>query len=261
MNILSNVAIIVIPRWVKGTIIAILTMLALAYFGLSVLGIYDPSRPGWIEAGTYILGILLPFILTGLIIGFSQSGVEALLRRNADFLGRSLPNLAVLLGDPDGPMADATGAHTAPAPRPQVQVQYARNSSIANYAITIDPDFARNLDGFGKTRRLLFRIELNAMKANVNVMLPRSAIKTPVRELLPHSIQGAMQEGYWFADLPLLRKFAGMEYEALVAVMKLDEDFMTNAVKRLQFGQDLMLMLRSFLHERPELFAVVEQDG
>ena len=68
MNLISHVAIVVVPRWVRVLVVVILATLSIIYLGLSVLGIYDSTRPGWIEAGTYILGILLPFVLIGLIL-------------------------------------------------------------------------------------------------------------------------------------------------------------------------------------------------
>lgn len=261
MNLISHVAIVVVPRWVRVLVVVILATLSIIYLGLSVLGIYDSTRPGWIEAGTYILGILQPFVLIGLILGFGESGVDGLVRRNAEFLSDTLPKLAVMIGDPDTGMTAAPTRTLKLSSAPAIQVQAARNSSIANYCMTIDADYARNLDGYGHTRQLVFRVELNAMKANVNVMLPVAAKARSLRDLLPHSIAGAEKEGYWFAETPVLRKFPQGEFISLVGVIRLGAEFMTSPVQRLQFGQDLMLMLRSFLHERPDLFAIVPADA
>lgn len=47
-------------------------------------------------------------------------------------------------------------------------------------------------------------------------------------------------------------------FHSLVAARRLDPDFPTNPVKRLDFGHDLMIMLRALLEERPDVF--VEAD-
>jgi hypothetical protein len=254
MELISNVAIVMVPRWVRASVIGILAALALLYMGLGFAGIYDNTRPGWLEASTYILGILLPLVLIGLLVGFSHSGVDALIRRNARFLRQSIPAMAALLGDPPGDFVPMSNVQPKDAAPPRILVQSAANLSIANYCVTITPEFAERMDGLGEKRQIAFRIELNATKANVNVLLPLACAKQKPETIFPHSIRGAANEGYWFAQELIGRKWRGIDYVAIVAARKLDADFLTNPVKQIDFGQDLMFMLRSMLWERPELF-------
>ena len=243
----------------KGVILALLGLLAGLYLALSLFGIYDTTRPGWIEAGAYLFGAILPFLLIGLIAGFSESGVDALVRRNARFLRETIPGLTNLLGDPPGSFEPAgQRGGDAIADRPKVELQSAKNLGIANYAVTIDPAFAARMDQFDQVRMLRFRIELNATKANVVIHLPAANAGRPAAALFPLTIAGAEREGYWFSPEYWVQTRRGRAFHSLVAVRRLDPDFLTNPVKRLDFGHDLMIMLRALLEERPDVF--VEAD-
>jgi hypothetical protein len=257
VDLINNASILVIPRWVRATVLSILGLLALLYLITSAIGIIDNTRSGWIEAGTYILGILLPFLLIGMIVSYSHSGVDALVARSAYFLSDSIPSLTVMFCEPADNFRNAFTRGDAKArSMPKVRVQSAPNMSIANYVVTA-ASLSEAKPGEPVTqRKVVFRIELNATKANVNILFARKLLvtKPAPEELFPHSIDGARHEGYWFASGYTPRHLDGTDYEAIVAVKRLDTDFLSNPIRRLDFGQDLILMLRAMLSERPELF-------
>jgi hypothetical protein len=264
MNLVSNISILVVPRWVRNLVLAIMALLSLCYLALAIIGVLDQDRPGWIEAGTYILGILIPFLLIGLLAAYSQSGVEALVARTARFLDETIPALCNLFNEPVGPYRLAGKQAAAPrARRPKVYVQSAQDLAIANYIVLARPQAPFADPDALALRRIPFRIELNADKANVNILLDPAALKThgmakSIAELFPHSTKGAAHEGYWFADGFIERELSGQSYCAAVAVKRLPPEFLTSPVARLAFGQDLILMLRAMLAEQPSLFAKAE---
>ncbi|MXO56702.1 hypothetical protein [Pontixanthobacter gangjinensis] len=260
MNLVSNISILVVPRWVRNTVLIILATLSAAYFALAIIGIVDHQRPGWIEAGTYILGILIPFLLIGLIVSYSQSGVEALIARSARFLDETIPSLCTLFNEPDGEFRNI-GSRNKPSAmkRPDILVQSAQDLAIANYIVTVRPQAPFDANADASERLVPFRIELNAHKANVNVLLSCEAVGSgraaeSAKDLFPHSIGGAEHEGYWFAKGFIEREMNDKHYCAIVAVKQLPDDFLSNPIARLAFGQDLILMLRAMLAERPDLF-------
>ncbi len=177
------------------------------------------------------------------------------MRRNARFLRETIPALTNLLGDPPGEFVEGSErGDNHIAPRPPLRLQSARNLGIANYVLTLDRAFAANMDCFPHDRVLRFRIELNATKANVVIHLAAANAAVPARELFPLTIAGAETEGYWFAPDYWVQSRNGRACRSIVAVRRLDADFLTNPVKRLDFGHDLMIMLRAMLEERPQAF-------
>ena len=261
MELINNATILVVPRWVRATVIAILGILATFYLGTTLMGAYDPDHEGWIQSGAEILGILIPLLMLGLIAGFSHSGVEALVARGASYLSDTIPRLTVLFHDPSDNLADSTQpTHGKHMPQPAVLVQSARNLAIANYLVEASSLSEDTSSILTFRREIPFRIELNATKANVNVLIPMDIIEAETQapspqSLFPHSVAGAEHEGYWFAKELVPRKFLGKDYVAIVAVKRLPADFLINPLHRLDFGQDLIFMLRSMLNERPSLFA------
>lgn len=260
MNFVSNLAIMVVPRWVRIAVLVILALLGSIYLATAAIGIIDSDRPGWIEAGTYILGILLPFLIGGLLLSYSHSGVDALVSRSALFLTETVPAMTVLFEEPGQDFeASKTSGRFPKIAAPEIQIQAAANSSIANYVVLVRPSRGLPNELNQCLRRLPFRVELNATKANVNILILRSLVKdlskaADVTELFGHSIAGARHEGYWIADSMTDCLLDGKPYLAIVAVKRLAPEFLTNPVHQLDFAQDLMLMLRAMLHERPELF-------
>lgn len=264
MEFFSNLAVLVVPRWVKAAVVFILAALAFLYVGLSIIGVLDQSRPGWIVAGTYILGVLVPILLLVMVIGYAQTGVDALTAKTSEYLTRTIPGRAILLKDPDSGFKSAA-SYPKRLPKtkaPVVRVQASANMSVANYIIEAAPINLSKLST-EPARILLIRVELNATKINVNIMFHPDLLKKlhlenngeyDVKRLFPHTINGSQQEGYWFNEELVTRVFFGTEYKALVTARRLSEDFLVSPIKKLDLAQDLMFMLRSVLNERPELF-------
>ncbi len=65
-------------------------------------------------------------------------------------------------------------------------------------------------------------------------------------------------ERYIFNERLLERSLHEWDYWVLVALRPLSSDFLWNPSERLFFAQDLMFMLRAFVAEQPQLFAVVD---
>lgn len=264
MNLISNLSIMVIPRWVKAIVSLIVVALTVAYIAIAILGATDDTKPGWIEASAYLLGILLPFMFLALILGFRESGVDALVARSARYLSQTIPSLAVALQEPAQQFHVYGGGYKPrDARRPRVRVQSAANMTVANYVVEAYPqsDFVNGEPACA--RKLAFRIELNATKANINILVEKSLLPGDYKtldpaDLFPNSVSGAKHEGYWLNEHLLEREIAGTSYIAIVVVKRLSEEFLTNPVLQLDFGQDLMLMLRAILDENTKLFAKVD---
>ena len=262
MGPVSNLSIIVIPQWVRVTIILILSLLSLLYLTFAVIGIVDDTRPGWIEAGTYLLGTLIPLILVGLILSFSQSGVEALAERTSAFLSSGIPSLTRLFYEPQGEFRRARDLdiRKMPAPnRPRVFIQSNRAHSIANYRVELEAAKIGLVDDVVGDLVCAFRLEINAVKANINVLFPvdgaqAEAVVKDFAACFPHTVEGAKFEGYHFSSTPIKRKVDGKDYHGMVCSKRLEDDFLTNPISRLAFGQDLIIMLRALIVEAPDHF-------
>lgn len=269
MEVFSNLASLVVPKWVKVTVVLILTILIILYLTSAVMGILDKNRSGWLEAGAYILGTFTPLLIVVLFVSFSESGTKGLTLKTSHYLTRVIPDRTVLLLEPQDKFQTAAAIRKRlhDTPVPEVKIQASANMTTANYIIDVPPSNLVNASPSGSKKDdhkvVLLRLELNATKLNMNLMfspdllketISGSSEKYDIKNIFPHSIEGAEKEGYWFNNVMITRRINGKEYMALVAVKKLANDFLTSPIKKLDLAQDLMLMIRSALNERPELF-------
>lgn len=270
MDYFSNLAVLTVPKWVKLTISMVLAVLTLLYLVAGLFGVLDPNRPGWIIAGAYILGILIPIFILVLVISFSETGVQALTAKTATYLSRTIPASTVLLLEPYGKFRSPESAkRKLPKTKtPVVKVQAASNMAVANYIIEVPPSNLIDQGTNSGVKVVLLRLELNATKLNMNLIFAKSMIESfhgmtetksqiddlDIKTVFPHTIEGSENEGYWFNSKMIPRHMNGQDYLAVVAVKRLADDFLINPILKLDLAQDLMLMIRAALNERPELF-------
>jgi hypothetical protein len=255
MNILGSVNAVVVPRWVRAAVVVLLGALIIAYGVSVVLGILDEQRSGWLEASAYLLGVLVPILIIVLVAGFSEGGVSALSFRTQEFLLRILPGSLPGLEEPDTQFVtlNSRSLKRRKAKKIVAKVQHAPGTCIANYRVIFTPD------GSSVRKEILFRVELNARKVNFNLIFDTEAVGHELNvspmETFTHSIEGAGHEGYWFNNELISRTIEGQHVRCIVGSKKLEDTFLLNPVAKLDLAQDLVLMLRSFVNEAPDLFA------
>ncbi|MFN3834786.1 MAG: hypothetical protein ACK4NO_02675 [Glycocaulis sp.] len=263
MDYFSSFSTIVIPRWAQFCVVAVLLALALIYGGLAYQGIVDDSRSGWLMASAQLLAILIPLLLVIVVVASAQGGVSGLITRTRQLLDVTIPERATILVDPEFQLAAGAKKVNRPAVAdPEVQVFSTRKAPSAIYAIRCHPhaetDNAVKADG----RALVFAVEINATKANVVLLLPSARMEeagaardvAAFEGLVPHTLEAARAEGYWVNPRPVRRTLFGQAFTGVVLARRLDADFLVNPVKKLDFAQDLMFMVRGFINEQPGLF-------
>lgn len=262
MDYFSSFSTIVIPRWAQFCVVAVLLALALIYGGLAYQGIIDDSRTGWLMASAQLLAILIPLLLVIVVVASAQGGVSGLITRTRQLLDVTIPERATILVDPEFQIAGARKVNRSDVAGPEMQVFSTRKAPSAIYAIRCHPH--TETDSLGKTdgRALVFAVEINATKANVVLLLPSARVEEAdalhdaagFEELVPHTLEAARAEGYWVNPRPVQRRLFGQPFTGLVLARRLDADFLVNPVKKLDFAQDLMFMVRGFINEQPGLF-------
>jgi hypothetical protein len=278
MDILSYLSNMIVPRWVKIAITFLLIGFVGLFITLGYLGIVGASESsGWIEAAAYVLGIVLPILMIALVVLYSQTGVAALRSRINHYLATVIPDSAQILASSDRNFVRVTNIMNRAKRRQQsagpviVMAQPERGLCTMNYALYVPAEIT--IDGVTTNgfRRAMVRVELNVWKVNVNVCIeetiadslnaqlgPRNA--SPLsdsgrwEELFPHSLAGAKAEGYAVNQLTIKRHLADRAYVALVLSRELKPNFMFDISQKLYFAQDLMFMVRSLMHERPDAF-------
>lgn len=264
MDFLSSISNLVVPRWVKATIGVILLALLGANIVISYIGLTSPeNRSDWIEAGAYLLGVLLPILLLALIALYAETGTNALRHRSYKFLTVLIPEVATILDRPErsfsrkAPKWDRLGNG---ARQTAIEILPTSSGNMAYYRII-------SLTGAGQTdqendyRSIVLKIQLNVHKAAVILYLPSG---NPVQTtgdfiaLFPHTLEGARLEGYDHnASSLFTESIDGHEYKGLVLMRLLPDNFISSPAHRLYFAQDLMVMIWSALNENPSQFEAV----
>jgi len=268
MDILEIASNIVIPRWVKAVVVAMLALLVAAYGVMVFLGVTgDAANDGWIEAAAYVLGILLPIFLIGLVIMYAETGIEALRHRSYKYLTEVVPERTVMFE----PITEKS-SRTPPPWRRRVSDKRSMSAvymapSNAGEAVRYEV-IAPIVDDRSaiQYKMIRFLIQLNVQKSNVVIFLPEKALSratAPDRgldELFPHSMRGAAAEGYMINPASTRARFNNDFFQSFVLIKRLPEKFMLNSNERLYFAQDVMMMLRAMLNETPELFEDAASD-
>lgn len=269
MTLLDQLRILRIPGFVKF----MLAILALALVVLNVYIIYrglqDQRYDFWIAAGASLLAAVTPALAVVSVLVVTESGMGALKRRMQQMLATEIPNELRFTFEAPSPRFDDECKPGQLKHRPnlaRVECGMYREELWANYKLT-----ARTASG--AEQLTLMRVELVMRRVNINLLFDRAlAAKrfgvsptaslqefgAAFRRAFKHTIDGAEGAGYKFNDTPLQRQTDGAETLAFVGTRAIEAEFVWDPAARLEFIHDLVLMMRSFVNERADIFAPAE---
>jgi hypothetical protein len=270
MTLLDQLRILRIPAAVK----ALLALVALCLVALNIYVIYrglqDQSYDFWVAAGASLLAAAAPALAVVSVLLVTESGMAALKRRMQQMLAKEIPGELRFTFEAPSPRLDAQCKPDKLAYRPnraRVECGMYRDELWANYLLS-----ARTAGGQAQVARM--RIELVMRRVNVNLVFDRALaakrlghapeasladLGAAFLESFKHTVSGATGAGYHFNSLPMLRQIDGREELAFVATRAIEAEFVWDPAARLEFIQDLVLMMRSFVNERPDIFAPEEK--
>lgn len=285
---------IVVPRWVKWTVvIVLLTLLAvnisIGFFGLTG----NAQRESWIEAAIYLFGVLLPIWLIAFVVMYADGGPNALKAKTYDYMTRVIPETLKSVVEEPSEFYDAEKKKgKSVSSKVRVMSNQYKDSCIGSYILTFlekptsplageevrrdETDEEKDLKRVKKEIR--FSLELNVRKANLVIYIPCNEIReklakpsktsdsgdekgllddfdfSDISNLFPHTITGSKSEGYLVNESLAITEFDGKYYYGLVFFKHLEKGFLTLPQEKLYFAQDLMFMLKAFYNEQPDLF-------
>jgi hypothetical protein len=265
MTLLDQLRILRIPAFVKF----VLAILALALIMLNVYVIYrglqDQRYDFWIAAGASLLAAVTPALAVLSVLVVTESGMGALKRRMQQILAKDLPNELRFTFEAPSPRLDADCKPHKLRFRPNVasvECGMYREELWANYKLS-----ART--SLGIEQIALMRVELVMRRVNINLLFEKAAaakrfsvspaasleaFASAFRETFKHTIDGAERAGYTFNHLALQRQTGNSNVIAFVATRAIEAEFVWDPAARLEFIQDLVLMMRSFVSESPDVF-------
>ena len=292
MDILQTISSIVIPRWVKLTIAGTLFCLLMANLLVGYFGIMgENGRENWIQAAVYLLGVLLPILLIGLVALYSDSGSSALRIRSFEYMSQTVPeSLRSIVEVPGKYHPYEKKKRKKLVSSVKIRVNQYKDSCIGRYLIEFTDRAADALeiaasytpasdnDGKPQPRAAAFTLELNVRKANVVLFIPAldaahlagvelkeeeiqisNALShfgfEHLKQIFPHTIEGAISEGYGFNNQVSFQRLGDVCFIGIVMIRQLDPKFLFQPQEKLYFAQDLMFMLKAFYNEQPALFA------
>jgi len=266
MTLLDQLRILRIPGFVKF----VLALLALALVVLNIYiifrGLQDQRYDFWIAAGASLLAAVTPALAVVSVLVVTESGMGALKRRMQQMLATEIPNELRFTFEAPSPRFDTECKPGQLQHRPnlaRVECGMYREELWANYRLT-----ART--AAGADQLTLMRVELVMRRVNINLLLDRATAAqrfgvspnatlaefgAAFRQAFKHTISGAERAGYTFNDLPLQRQTDGHEVLAFVSTRPIEAEFVWDPSARLEFIHDLVLMMRSFVNERADVFA------
>jgi len=264
MTLLDQLRILRIPGFLK-TLLGVLALALVALNAYVIMrGLADQRYDFWVAAGASLLAAAVPGLAVFAVLAVTESGVDALKRRMQTMLVVELPaELRFAFETPPPPLSSARKVEAMRRrPNPaQVTVGLYRDELWADYRIA-----ARAPDG-GQFARM--RVELILRRVNVNLVFDRAfaarrfnvepgapleAFGAAFQSAFKHTVHGAEGAGYVFNMHPIVRRHDAMEDLVFVASRTIDPEFIWDPAARLEFMQDLVLMLRAFATEGPAAF-------
>lgn len=288
------------PWWAITIIGVLLATLLFVNLFVWAVGVWqqDPDQEQWIEISATLLQTVLPLSIIGLVWWTSSSGVDSLKKKTRDVLTRIIPTALSQMEDYPDALLELDTRRLTPRLLPQSRIKlvvaHSRGRCDADYALYVPlGDLILSNEEAESYRRILFRVELNVWKVNLNVLFPREALQAMasvnIRDLqgykeiilscLRHSLSGAGHSAlgagdqapvspipvpetnvehtpyrYRFNPQLVERTVNGAPYIVLVLFCDLRRDFLYETREQLYFAQDLMLMIKSVLKEGPSLF-------
>lgn len=285
MDFLSKVRLLSIPIWVKVVIWALLlaTLTFNIHIGISAL---EGKSVSEVEAAAHLLSITFPILLLALLLSGVKTGQKALKQRTQDVLQLDIPRALARIEEESKPFRHHTDSTRETRDQEaSVWLNHTEGDIHSDYAI-------RTQTKLGNNALINLRVEINVKRANVGIMLNSHAVTKEARKtaaptvekttklcfndihnLFPHSISaptGAADDEnesdfyeYQFnRELspvfnfysPDEKNLSIKDFVMLVGVVRLPPAFLWDPSERLFFSQDLTLMLRSMLNEKPHLF-------
>lgn len=272
----NNFRLITIPRWVQACIVVLLGSTVAVDVLIGIISMTSPDKKDWLPGALTFLGTTLPVIMIGLIFIFKHSGAEALQAKTRYVAVKVIPHcLGYTMFEP-GPYVPAELARRNMEARKLTPVQISASTEACDcrYRLLLPASGAPDAATPEREaqRVLYFVLELNVRHVNLNLCVPAelfrqaSGVEDPLSPqgfekwgaLFHHTLEGAKEAGYIVRPSLITREFAGVPYLACVLAKPLKEEFLWDAAEQVYFAHDLMIMLRFFYLERPELFLRAE---
>lgn len=269
MSFLDQLRILRVPGAVK----IFLGVIAFSLIALNVYviarGLVDQRYDFWVAAGASLLAAAAPALAVFTVLAVTESGMDALKRRMQQMLAQEIPE-------------ELTFAFEAPPPkflppRDPRELTYRPNRADVACGMYRDELWAdyqlcgKTASGEEQVARM--RIELVLRRVNINMVFERSdaaklfgvsadagadAFGEAFRRAFKHTIDGATGAGYHFNPAPIERRAQRGCDLAFVATRAIDPEFAWDPAARLEFIQDLALMVRAFINEQPNVFRRAE---
>lgn len=234
MDFLQFIKLVSIAKWLKYVSLTfVIGFLGVAGY-ITFIGLQNQDN-NTLQAGTSLLGIVLPLFLFIGFISFYESGIKPLQKATAKVLNEFIPSALQQIRINDQSLSSVI---TTPI-----------RDCVALYQI--------NLHSQISSISLLFRIELNVYKLNLAILLPAEKVNgnfSTIAQLLSHSLAGSEKEGYTTNKKLSESIHDSHQYAELVLYRELPKDFLWNSAEKLYFTQDLVLFISSLLQEGKHLF-------
>lgn len=285
MELLSNIRLLSIPMWVKVAI-WILLLMALAFnikIGMSALQAQSVSD---VEAAAGLFSITFPIFLLALILSSIKAGQKALKQRTQEVLQQDIPRALTGITEGTRPFRHHKDkSKNTRENEADVWLNYVKDTFLSDYAIRTQTKLEHQV-------LLNLRVEINVKRANVGIMLNLHALNNEIKKIssdeikhapklsfedisriFPHSISASTgaadnENGNDFYQYNFNRELSpafscfspddhsmsAHEFVMLVASVRLPPAFLWDPSERLFFSQDLTLLLRSMINEKPHLF-------
>ncbi|MCT4334072.1 hypothetical protein MU516_14495 [Paracoccus sp. YLB-12] len=265
MNFLSQISLISLPVWVKTALAALLIFCLFSGIYIFIDAITGKTSDSALSASAYLLGIITPVSILGVVFATSYAGERNLTERTEHFLTKTIPFALATVSEGEARYRDPEQFPASPHPNPQnrakVLLNHRRGACKADYLVHLPRDRGA----------LSLCVELNVRRANVLIGFPGAApniTTADVARKLSHSLGIREDEDpfqilaagsvagarglYHFNPTLMRRSLNSRPHNALSCSMSLPQDFLWNAAERLYFAQDLAIMLRAFVYEWPE---------
>jgi hypothetical protein len=262
------------PRGIRFLLIGVIVLAVASNIILFAIS-WAQDNSVVVSATIQFFATVLPLILVFMVFSYLGTSMKDLKSKTQDFLLQEFPTLIQSL--PERVVEPYLSSRKLSVPE--------RKSGVIVYTNFVEEDcyadffmfFNHPINAQEKVVFLPLRLELNVYRITVNICFLDVHLQSiglesgQLFEKLTHSLGGAKKtaeikksdgnahsSAYEFVPVPLRRERYGHQYHCLVGYKSLAEDFLWDSKDKLHFVQDLVFMLRSCLHEAPELFLTLD---
>lgn len=268
MDFLRGLKTITLPWSTKLIVAALLVAAVVLDVGVFFYSI-EKKQEEVTGASLQFIAAVLPIALLTIVLAQADTGVVALQRRTEMFHSRVVAPALLRIAEQASAFYPARKSLRleAVALPGQVLLNLRRGECYCDYLALVPWE--------GTTRALLIRLEVNVMRINFNLCIPKAlAGRGGLATHFKHSLAGAAaardagvtgthheppvsSSGYTFLEMPLARRIEGVDLICLVGSRFVGEEFLWDSAEQLYFAQDLTFMLRAFMTEAPRMFPVI----